>query len=83
MIIATAKSASRPLLSREMPLMLSPEVFGIGPAMPQPSIDVGQRLLRQKSDYPCMCQVADRHRAYTHVQFFRRIGVQTLLGDNC
>ena len=51
MIIAAAKSASRPALSPEMPLMLNPEVFGIGPATPQPSIDLGQRLLSQKSNY--------------------------------
>ena len=44
-------SASLPPLSPEMPLMLSPEVFGIGPATPQPSIDLGQRLLSQKSNY--------------------------------
>jgi hypothetical protein len=30
-----------------------------------------------------LCQVADRHRAYTQVQFFSQIGGQTLLGDNC
>ena len=54
--------------------MLSPEVFSIRPrppAMPQRSIDVGQRLLSEKSDYPCVTPVADRHRAYTQVQFLQ------------
>jgi hypothetical protein len=41
-------------------------------------------MLSLKTDYrQARVWVADRRRTYTHVQFFRRIGVQTLLGDDC
>ena len=43
MIVAAAKSASRPVVSREKRLM-----FGMAAATPHPSIDLGQRLSSQK-----------------------------------